>query len=228
MSTQAEAKRVAAERAAQEVADGMVVGLGSGSTARLAIEALGKRVEAGLRISGIPTSEDSGALARRLGIPLTDFDHHRSIDITIDGADQVARKTLDLVKGLGGALLREKLVASASAQMIVVVDETKVVERLGSATPLPLEIVPFGWQLTIERIKALGYDAILRRAGDKPVISDGGNYIADCTIAAIDNPAALDRLLAATLGVISTGLFVGMATKVIVGRLSGAEVIEPR
>ncbi len=228
MSEQDEAKRIAAERAVREVADGMVVGLGSGSTARMAIEALGARVKAGLRISGIPTSEGSGALARRLGIPLTDFGHHRRIDLTIDGADQVARNTLDLVKGLGGALLREKVVASASEQMIVVVDETKMVERLGNATPLPLEIVPFGWQLTIERIKALGYDAKLRRAADKPFVSDGGNYIADCIIAAIDDPAELDRRLAATLGVIATGLFTGLAAKVIVGRASGAEVIGPK
>lgn len=221
MNTQDEAKRAAAERAAAEVEDGMIVGLGSGSTATFAVDALGARVAKGLRIAGIPTSETTAAQARRLGIPLADFAHHRRIDLTIDGADQVARGTLDLVKGRGGALLREKIVASASRRMIVIVDETKVVERLGGATPLPVEIVPFGWETTVERMAELGVAPALRGTATKPFISDGGNYIADCAIADISDPASLDRQLAGILGVIATGLFVGLATAVIVGHMSG-------
>jgi ribose 5-phosphate isomerase A len=225
MTPQDEAKRIAAERAASEVKDGMIVGLGSGTTASLAVEALGARVTKGLRIAGIPTSEATAAQARRLGIPLTDFAQHRRIDLTIDGADQVARGTLDLVKGRGGALLREKIVASASRGMIVIVDETKLVERLGGATALPVEIVPFGWETTIDRLTAFGVAPSLRGSAAKPFISDGGNYIADCAIADVSDPAALDRQLAAVLGVVATGLFVGLATAAIVGRMSGGDVI---
>jgi ribose 5-phosphate isomerase A len=199
----------------------MIVGLGTGTTASLAVDALGVRVARGLRVAGIPTSEATAAQARRLGIPLTDFAHHHLIDLTIDGADQVARSTLDLVKGRGGALLREKIVASASRRMIVIVDETKLVERLGGTTPLPVEIVPFGWETTIERMTKLAIAPALRGSAAKPFISDGGNYIADCAIADISDPASLDRQLAGVLGVIATGLFVGLATAVIVGRLSG-------
>ena len=134
-------KRAAAVRAAEEIEDGMVVGLGTGSTAAFAIEAIAARVQQGLRIRGIPTSEKSADQARRLGVPLTSFAQHRRIDLTIDGADQVARDSLDLVKGLGGALLREKIVASASDRMIVVVDSSKLVDLLGGQTPLPVEVV---------------------------------------------------------------------------------------
>ena len=199
----------------------MIVGLGTGTTATLAVDVLGARVAKGLRIAGIPTSESTAALARRLGIPLTDFAHHHRIDLTIDGADQVARSTLDLVKGRGGALLREKIVASASRRMTVIVDETKIVDRLGGATPLPVEIVRFGWETTIDRLTALGVAPTLRGGAAKPFISDGGNYIADCAIADISDPASLDRQLAGILGVIATGLFVGLATAVIVGHMSG-------
>src|SRR6185312_213049 len=134
------------------VEDGMVLGLGSGSTAAFALEALANRIARGLRVAGIPTSEKTANLARRLGVPLTSFAEHRSIDLTIDGADQIERGTLSLVKGLGGALLREKIVASASRRMIVAADETKLVERLGRRTPLPVEIVPFGWETVLDRL----------------------------------------------------------------------------
>lgn len=225
MSSQDDAKRIAGERAATEAEDGMVVGLGSGTTAAFAVEALGARVAKGLRIVGIPTSEATAALARRLGIPLTDFAHHHRIDLTIDGADQVARSTLDLVKGRGGALLREKIVASASRRMTVIVDETKIVERLGGATPLPVEIVRFGWETTIDRLTTLGVAPALRGGAAKPFISDGGNYIADCAIAEISDPSGLDRKLASVLGVVATGIFSGLATAVIIGRTSGAEIM---
>jgi ribose 5-phosphate isomerase A len=220
-------KRRAAERAVVEVEDGMVLGLGSGSTAALVIAALAARVAAGLRVLGIPTSEQSAALARRLGVPLTTFAEHRRIDLTIDGADQVERGTLALVKGLGGALLREKIVASASRRMIVVVDETKLVERLGDRTPLPLEIVPFGAEAVIERLAALEGRPELRRRDGKPFVTDNGNYIVDCHFAVITDPAALEARLAAIVGVVESGLFLGLASKVIVGTRHGVEEIAP-
>src|ERR1700738_2445674 len=161
----AEMKRAAASRAVAEVEDGMILGLGSGSTAGFAVEALAARVAKGLRIAGIPTSKATAALARRRGVPLTSFAEHRRIDLTIDGADQVERGTLALVKGLGGALLREKLVASASRAMIGVVDESKLVERLGDRTPLPVELVPFGWEVVMDRLAALEGRPKLRRWG---------------------------------------------------------------
>jgi ribose 5-phosphate isomerase A len=203
----------------------MVVGLGSGSTASFAVEALALRIATGLRIVAIPTSEKTAALAQRLGVPLTSFAEHRRIDVVIDGADQVARDTLDLVKGLGGALLREKIVASAGKRMIVVIDETKLVERLGGKTALPVEIVPFGWQTVLDRLAAFAGTPRLRMEGDKPFTTDGGNYIADCAIAEISDPAALEARLSATVGVVETGLFIGIASMVVVGRSSGVDVL---
>ena len=220
-------KRAAAERAVVEVEDGMVLGLGSGSTAALVIAALAARVAAGLRVAGIPTSEQSAALARRLGVPLTTFAEHRRIDLTIDGADQVERGTLALVKGLGGALLREKIVASASRRMIVVVDETKLVERLGDRTPLPLEAVPFGAEAVIERLAALEGRPELRQRNGKRFVTDNGNYIVDCHFAVITDPAALEARLAAIVGVVESGLFLGLASKVIVGTRDGVAEIAP-
>lgn len=219
-------KRAAAERAVADVADGMVLGLGSGSTAAFAIEALAARIARGLRIVGIPTSEKTAALALRLGVPLTSFTEHRRIDLTIDGADEVERGTLALVKGLGGALLREKIVASASKRMTVVIDETKLVDRLGSRTPVPVEIVAFGWQTVLDRLAALGCAPRLRVDGGMPFVTDGGNYIADCALAEIPNPVELDVRLSRVVGVVETGLFLDMASRVVVGRPGGVEVIE--
>ena len=219
-------KRAAAERAVMEVEDGMVLGLGSGSSAAFAIAALAARVAAGLRVVGIPTSERSAALARLLGVPLTSFAERPRIDLTIDGADQVERGTLNLVKGLGGALLREKIVASASRRMIVVVDQTKVVNRLGGSTPLPVEIVSFGWQTVVDRLAALGCAPRLRLAGETPFTTDGGNYIADCSIAEMPDPAALQARLSAIVGVVENGLFIGLASRIVVGRPADVEVIE--
>jgi ribose 5-phosphate isomerase A len=219
-------KRAAAKRAVEEVGDGMVIGLGSGSTAAFALEGLAERVAGGLRVLGIPTSDATAALARRLGIPLTDFDRDRRIDLTIDGADQVERGTLYLIKGLGGALLREKIVAAASARLIVAVDESKLVDRLGGRTALPVEIVTFGWQTTIDRLTALGCAPRLRGAGGRPFTTDGGNYIADCAIPEISDPVALEARLVSVLGVVETGLFIGLASTIVVGRPAGIEIIE--
>ena len=162
-----ELKRLAAAAAVAEVEDGMVLGLGSGSTAALAVDALGKRVaEEGLKVVGVPTSERTAALARRLGVPLTSFAEHRRIDLTIDGADQVEVGSLNLVKGLGGALLREKIVAAASRRMLVVVDQGKLVGGLGGRTPLPVEIAAFGWQSTLDRLAGAGAQPVLRLTPD--------------------------------------------------------------
>lgn len=219
-------KRRVAIAAAATVQDGMVVGLGSGSTAALVVEALAARMAQGLRIQGIPTSRQTADLAQRLGLPLTDFAAHRRIDLTIDGADQVERGTLNLIKGLGGALLREKMVAAASRRMIVVVDESKLVDRLGGQTPLPVEILAFGWQTVIDRLDAAGFAAHLRLAGDAPFVTDGGNHIADCRIAEIADAAALEARLAAITGVVESGLFIGLASTVMVGRANDVEIIE--
>jgi ribose 5-phosphate isomerase A len=216
-------KRIAAEAAVALVEDGMIVGLGSGSTSALAIEALARRVARGLRIRGVPTSKETALLARRLGLALTGFARHRHIDLTIDGADEVQRGSLNLVKGLGGALLREKIVAKASRRMIVIVDDGKLVDRLGIRMPLPVEIVPFGWQLVVERLVELGAEVRLRRRESRPFRTDNGNYIADCDFGGIAAPAALEQRLAAITGVVETGLFIGLASEVIVGSPSGAQ-----
>jgi ribose 5-phosphate isomerase A len=221
-----ELKRAAGARAVEAIEDGMIVGLGSGSTAAFAVEALAARISKGLRVAGIPTSKTIAALARRLGVPLTSFDEHRRIDVAIDGADQVARGTLDLIKGRGGSLLREKIVASASRRLIIVVDETKLADRLGGNVPLPVEIISFGWQTALDRLAAIGLAPRLRLAGDRPFTTDGGNYIADCAIADMADPRALEAQLSAMVGVVENGLFIGMASKIVVGRAAGVEVIE--
>lgn len=218
-------KRRAAQRAVDEVERGMVLGLGSGSTAVFAIEALAARVSAGLRVSGIPTSAGTAAMAERLGIPLTDFARHRRIDLTIDGADQVERGTLSLIKGGGGSLLREKIVASASARMTVIVDQTKLADRLGGATVLPVEVVTFGWETVLERLDSLGLAPRLRMAGGQPFVTDGGNHIADCRFPDGVNPEDIEERLSRIVGVIECGLFIGLASKVIVGRPGGVEVL---
>jgi ribose 5-phosphate isomerase A len=220
-------KRAAASRAVEEIEDGMILGLGSGSTAALAIEALAARIAKGLRVAGIPTSDATAALARRYGVPLTSFAEHRRIDLTIDGADEVERGTLHLIKGLGGALLHEKLVAAASARMIAVVDDSKLVGRLGARGCLPVEIVAFGWQIVMDHLSQAGMAPRLRvGAGDDgPFVTDGGNYIADCAVADIADPAALERRLAGLIGVVESGLFVGLASTAIVGGPAGVTVL---
>jgi ribose 5-phosphate isomerase A len=216
-------KRAAATRAIDEIQDGMVVGLGSGSTAEIAVELLAAR---GARIVGVATSERTAQLARTLGIALATLDEHPKLDLVIDGADQVERGTLNLVKGLGGALLREKLVASAARRMIVMVDDSKLVDRLGGHTPLPVEIVAYGRRSTLGRLERAGLRPTLRSNGAHPFVTDGGNYIADCAIEAIDDALRLERELSELVGVIETGLFIGFASRVIVAGAYGVEMIE--
>ena len=221
-------KRDAAEAAAALVTDGMVVGLGTGSTAYFAIAALIRRVGEGLQITAIPTSERSAAQAQAGGIVLTDFAAHPTIDLTIDGADAVAEGSLDLVKGLGGALLREKIVAAASRRLIIVVDDSKLVPKLGKTTPVPVEVVPFGWQATAAHITALNARADLRKdAAGAPFRTDGGNYILDCHLGAIDDPAGMDHRLQAIVGVVETGLFVGRTSEVFAAATTGVRRITP-
>jgi ribose 5-phosphate isomerase A len=216
-------KRAAAARAVEEIEDGMTVGLGSGSTAEIALELLAAR---GLRITGVPTSERTARLALQLGVSLTSLDTCRTVDLAIDGADQVERHTLDLIKGRGGALLREKIVAAAARRMVVMIEGRKLVERLGGPTPLPVEIVPFGWRSTMDRLESAGYRPVLRRVGEAPYMTDGGNYIADCAVGAIAEASRLQAGLRGIVGVIETGLFIGLASRVIVARNGGVEVIE--
>jgi ribose 5-phosphate isomerase A len=218
-------KRMTAERAVALVKDGMVLGLGSGSTAEIAVELLAQRVTAGLDIVGIPTSERTRVLALRLGIPLTGFDAHAHIDLAIDGADQVERGSLNLIKGLGGALLREKIVAASARRLVIVVDDSKLVARLGSQTALPVEIAAFGWPSTIERLQA--YRPVLRLAGGVPFTTDGGNHIADCAVDAIGDARSLEAALHALPGVVETGLFIGMTSIVIVAGSNGVEELVP-
>jgi len=219
------AKRNAAARAVQAVENKMVLGLGSGSTASIAIELIGRRVAEGLDVVGIPTSEQSAALARQVGVKLTDFARHPRIDLTIDGADQIEDGTLNLIKGLGGAMLREKIVAEASSRMIVVADHTKRVKQLGSATPLPVELVPFGWEIAITKLEALGCKPMLRRVDGQAFTTDGGNFVADCSFAAIADAAALQAALKRITGVVETGLFVGLASEAILGSDAGVTVL---
>src|ERR1700676_843656 len=187
-------KAAAAESAVAQVTDGLIVGLGSGSTAAFAVNALGRRVQQDLRIVGIPTSEQTAAQARALGIPLSNLEDHPQVDITIDGADEVEQEHLNLIKGRGGALLREKIIASASKKLVIIVHSDKLVSRLGVKEPLPIEIVPFGWQATAQRLSTLGAKPLLRRNPDgAPYRTDGGNYIVDCAIETIDSAESLAR-----------------------------------
>lgn len=228
--TAAGEKLEAAERAAGLVESGMVVGLGSGTTAALAVRALGRRVAAGLDIVGVPTSETTAALARELGIRLSDLAQHERIDLTIDGADEVERGTLHLVKGLGGALLREKIVASATARLVIVADESKVVDRLRiHEGPIPIEVAAFGWQSTARRLRALGGEFRLRLGADgQPFVSDGGHYIVDAGFAGFNSAEELAEALDRTVGVMEHGLFLGMAQQAIVGGPAGVQVLERR
>jgi ribose 5-phosphate isomerase A len=226
MTDQDRLKLQAAEAAVAEVANHMVLGLGSGSTAELALHALAARVAAGLRVSGVPTSERTAALAQQLGVPLTDFSAHAKLDLTIDGADEVEPASLALVKGRGGALLREKIVAAASRRMLVVVDDSKLVPRLGQGA-VPVEIVAFGWRATLARLDEEGMQPVLRRMpGGSPFITDGGSHIADCRPGPIDDATALDRRLHGIVGVVETGLFLGLAAQVIVATPDGIRRLE--
>jgi len=223
------AKRRAAEWAASQVEDGMAVGLGSGTTSALVIEEVGRRVAEGLRVIAIATSEQSHRQAISLGIPMTDFAHQPHLDLTIDGADEVQQGTLHLIKGHGGALLREKIVAMASSKLLIAVDPRKLVTALGSTFTVPVEIVPFGWETTAARLRDLGFDPELRvNDDDKPYITDGQHYILHCSLPKSGlTPEQAAEAFNQTVGVVEHGLFLGMADKVVIGRVDGVEILEP-
>jgi ribose 5-phosphate isomerase A len=224
-----EAKKLAGERAAEFVENGQVVGLGTGSTAYFAIVRIGERVKEGMEVTGIPTSEASAQLARESGIPLTDFSTVDRIDVTIDGADEVDH-AFNLIKGGGGALLREKIVANATQTQIIVADDSKLKKCLG-AFALPVEVTPFGWQASLARIRDLGCTARLRTtASGDPFVTDNANHILDCPFETIADPADLESALRAIPGVVECGLFVGLTDRVIIGNSDGtiSELSEPK
>ncbi len=228
MTDVAELKRAAAERAvADYVRSGMVVGLGTGSTAIFATRRIGALLADGTldNIVGVPTAIETAAEARKVGVPLLTDDVPWVIDVTIDGADEVDPR-LDLIKGGGGALLREKLVAQSSATEVIVVDESKRSDRLGTHFPLPVEVVPFGLATTERAIEGLGAEVHLRRARDGDVVhTDQGNVVLDCHFGPIHDLATLAEDLAAHVGVAEHGLFLGLADVLVVASEAGVEVI---
>ncbi|HWH07694.1 MAG TPA: ribose-5-phosphate isomerase RpiA [Candidatus Thermoplasmatota archaeon] len=215
------AKRNAAEHACRYVEDGMTVGLGTGSTADFMVRHLGERVAKGLRIRGVPTSHRTEELARKVGIPLATLDEVDHVDVTIDGADEVD-PDLDLVKGLGGALLREKVVASITRRQVIVVDPSKLVPRLGTRSPLPVEVLPFGATVVARRLRERGLDPRLRVKDGRTFVTDNGNHVLDVHFPhGIADARTLERELNNTPGVVENGLFLGMTWKVVVGEADG-------
>lgn len=218
-------KRAAAEEAVKLVQSGMVVGLGHGSTAHYAILRLAQLLRAGeLRdILAVPCSSWVEAEAKRLGIPLTTLDEHPEVDLTIDGADEVDPE-LNLIKGGGGALLREKIVAQASRREVIVVDETKLSPALGTKSPVPVEVLPFGWKTQERFLQGLGA-RVSRRADPQgqPIATDQGNYLLDAFFGPIPNPAALGQRLAGRAGILAHGLFLGLATDLFVAGPDGVQ-----
>ena len=218
-------KQLAAEAAVEMIEDGMVVGLGTGSTSSIAIDLIGKKVSEGLNILGVPTSKASEDQASSLGIPLTSLSTHPSIDVAIDGADEVS-PSLDLIKGLGGALVREKIVENQSKKLVIIIDDSKLVSQLGIC-PLPVEVIFFGHEATSTSLADLGCTPVLRMDGDKPFISDNGNVIYHCTFPnTISNPSNLALEIEEIPGVVTSGLFVNMADIVLVGRDDGLQTLK--
>jgi ribose 5-phosphate isomerase A len=208
-------KRQAALAALDEIRDGMIVGLGSGSTASIFIRELGK---AGRKVLGIPTSVESGRIAEQVGVPLTSFKDHPVIDVTVDGADEVSPE-LHLTKGLGGALVREKIVAHAATRVVIIVDESKLVQKLGSKTVVPVEVIP----LAVPRILLQLKNTIIREKSGEPFVTDNGNNILDWKSGPIEDPAAVEKELKAMTGVVDSGIFADVANVVIIAGSSGIQ-----
>ena len=225
--TQNELKKLAAEEAVKRVQSGMVVGLGTGSTAAYAVSAIGERMKTeGLQIIGVPTSVRTFEQAQSLGIPLATLEEQPKLDLAIDGADEIELSSLNLIKGAGGALLREKLVEVSADKLIIVADATKKVDKLGEKFALPVEVVRFGWKGTFSRIEALGCTPVLRLNGQgAPYITDEQHYILDCQFGPMDNPVAIAEALKGTAGVVEHGLFINMTTEAIVANDTGIEVL---
>jgi len=217
-------KKEASLCAVEEIKSGMIIGLGSGTTVRFALEEIGTRIAAGLLrdVMGIPSSSDTEKLALQCGIPLTSFDVHTVIDLNIDGADEVDQH-LNLIKGGGGALLREKIVAQASKRTLIVIDESKLSRFLGEKMPVPVEVVPFSWKAEAAFLASLGSRTVLRERSGMPFITDQGNYIVDCCFNKIKNPTKLALLLSQRAAVMEHGLFIGLASEVIVAGPGGIQ-----
>jgi len=213
-------KQIAGEKAAEYIKDGMSIGLGTGSTAFFAIQKIGERIKnEGLKLKCIASSVKSENMARELNIPIYGFDEIKVLDITIDGADEVD-KNLNLIKGGGGALLREKIVAYITKHYIAIVDESKISNTLGKF-PLAIEVVQFGWQRTFDHLKDLHCTPVLRFQNNQPFITDNGNYIMDCHFNEIKNPALLQNAIHEIPGVVECGLFINRANTVIIGCNNG-------
>ncbi len=208
-------KEQAAREAVALIGEGMAVGLGTGSTATFAVRAIGERVAAGLRIVGVPTSRQTEELARSLSIPLAELDDVDRLDLTIDGADEIDLATLDVIKGYGGALLREKLVALATVRQVIVADDAKVSDS-GLTKVVPVEVVSFGMRHTAQALEKLGGRAVLRVRDGAPVVTDGGNRILDCDFGPLVAPAGLAAAIKALPGVVEHGLFIGLVHTVII------------
>lgn len=220
-------KHAAAQAAVALVRPGMLVGLGTGSTAHHAVMLLGERYRDGLRFTGVPTSLSTARLARECGIPLIEEPDGTPIDLTIDGADEIGEADLSLIKGMGGALLWEKIVASASDRLVIVADETKLAPRLSGRVAVPVEVVDFGWEATKVRLAALGCRPELQRDElGVPYRTDSGHRIFHCKFDDLSDPMAMERALSMVVGVVETGLFIGLATTVLVASPAGVRRIE--
>ena len=221
-------KQLACQRAAQEVQDGMVLGLGTGSTVYYFLQELGRMARAGIRLMGVPTSVRTAEIATQLAIPLTTLDDQPHLDLAVDGADEVDAH-LNLIKGAGGALLREKIIAASADRFVVVVDDSKIVTQLGERYPLPVEVVPFGHTPAIRALEGLGARVILRHGtAGQPWLSDNGNYILDCRFGPMPDPVALQKELLAIPAVVDSGLFLNMADMAIVGQANGVRLLQLR
>lgn len=222
------AKKMAASNAAEHIQDGFIVGLGSGTTVAYVFQELDKRIrEKKLRIYGVPTSHQAFLLAMQHSIPITTLNEHPQLDVAIDGADQVDKK-LNMIKGMGGALTREKIVAYASKMNIIVVDETKLTKTLGADQPVPVEVLPFALLTVMGKLRTLGSKPVLREAEKKlgPVVTDNGNFILDVDFGPIDNPKELNQRLKAIPGIVETGLFIDLANIVYVGGREAVRKLE--
>jgi ribose 5-phosphate isomerase A len=213
------------EYALRYVPDGATVGLGTGHAATAFLHALGERVRGGLKVRGVPTSQASADLARELGIPLTTLDDVPELDVDVDGADEVDTHR-NLIKGYGGALVREKIVAASARELVILVGPEKLVATLGARGKLPVEVAPFGLPLCRRRLTDLGLPPELRMVDGRPFVTDNGNHILDCHIDSLDQPADLEQAILAIPGVLGTGLFLGMRPTVLVGRDGGVDVME--
>jgi len=218
-------KRIAAQKAVEYIEDDMVVGLGTGSTVKYALEYISKRIQDGLSIKAIPTSIETKRIAQKEKINIVSLLEYPEIDITIDGADEVD-SNLNLIKGGGGALAREKIIAYHSKKVIIIADDSKVVKILGIDFPLPVEVLKFEWESTKRALETFGCNAKIRKIFDDPFITDNGNYIVDCEFEKINDPEQLEIDINMIPGVVENGLFIGLATEVIVGSKQGIITLE--